>query len=233
MLTHIKTLLVTLSCTLTLLVLVLSVTGYEMLSGANDVLDERVSPNVKTRDLMGDLRFRSSEIQQFITDSCATGEEDGMVDAKKSLAIALNDLDAIKERRPDLDSPLNTLREHFTRQMELGNTMVKAYRQSTEEGNKIMKAPNGFDTVSDEIKSSVHMLFSDLQKIRDSALSDIDTTLERSMRLMQILGIVIIAVVLLGFWQLYSRVYGILGGEPEAAVLLAQRMADGDMTHDA
>ncbi len=200
-----------------------------MLRIANDALDDQVARSIKLRDAMGDVRFHVAQIQQFITDSAATGEDDGIEDARKHLNELNNNFNEIRRLDSSLASAVDALFDAAQDQFASGEEMVAAYHRSQADGNKVMKRADGFDALSDQVINDIEALFSKIQKDRDVALHTVDGRLESSLRITLFCGVVILILMALGGLYIQRRVQGIFGGDPEHAADVAKRMAEGYM----
>ena len=90
-------------------------------------------------------KYYTAQIQQFVTDSSATGEADGVEDAKACLGQALESLKVIEQFNDMLTGSIHDVAAHLHSLFDTGLLMVKAYNQSREAGNQVMKGNNGFD----------------------------------------------------------------------------------------
>ena len=211
------------------LIVILCMTAYFMLFVVNNVLDSDVSNATYLRDRMGDVRYFATQVQQFVTDSAATGEEDGLRDAHThhdNLIAALKDIEAVA---PHLGKELRHLSEAAREQMIVGEKMVTAYLESRVAGNAVMKAADGFDQRSQGVIEGVNQLFETVAKQRDQALVSIDDRLESSLRLIIMISLVAVGISIAGGVLIYRRIFAMMGGEPRAAANLARQLAEGNL----
>lgn len=96
---------------------------------------------------MTDARFHVVQVQQFLTDSSATGERDGLKDADEHFAALQKNLRAIAEFDARFQAEISKITDLAKAYHQTGSTMAEAYiSQGREAGNVLMKAPDtGFD----------------------------------------------------------------------------------------
>lgn len=215
-----------------LLVLLLGILLIGVVNRANNVLDEEIDPLTQARDGLAEVKYAVTEIQQFITDSAATGETDGVADAEKTHQHLLQVLDGVDKQQPELKSQTADIREKAAKLMAVGKTMAQAYQQGREQGNAVMKAADGFDVRSDQLKQSVDGLFNLLDKQREEANKRLDATLEMALKVIMPVVPLLILAAMGGGVYLYRQVYAVLGVEPSTAARLARKLADGDLNHE-
>ncbi|PTT47782.1 bacteriohemerythrin [Aeromonas sp. HMWF016] len=128
---------------------------------ATSVLDQRLSRQLAAMDeetahlnssqnLLQELRYHTTQIQQFLTDASLTGDDGSMSEARSHSDAAQALLPSLMEDKLDLQQLLQ-------QQMAVGQQMVTAYQQQgAEAGNRVMKADgSGFDAVSASIAEQV------------------------------------------------------------------------------
>ncbi|MBM0493387.1 bacteriohemerythrin [Aeromonas jandaei] len=128
---------------------------------ATSVLDQRLSRQLaamdeetahlnNTQNLLQELRYHTTQIQQFLTDASLTGDAGSMAEARSHSDAAQALLPGLAEEKLDLQQLLQ-------QQMAVGQQMVTAYQQQgAEAGNRVMKADgSGFDAVSASIADQV------------------------------------------------------------------------------
>lgn len=127
------------------------------------------------QDALQDLRYHTTQLQQFLTDASLTGDAGSLAEARHHADAAQALLPALKEERLDLQQLL-------PRQMAVGLEMVAAYQQQgLAAGNSIMKAEgDGFDVLSATIAKQIGEA---LQDHRQTLLSDRATRFELEARL--------------------------------------------------
>ncbi|MGL4603241.1 MAG: hypothetical protein ACRCU9_03755, partial [Iodobacter sp.] len=105
------------------------------------------------------IRYSIVQIQQYQTDSAATGENEGLNEAQKSLLAGVTALDQVEKLAPaDYAQDIQQLRNSLQQLHQTGLRMVTAYLQSREAGNAIMKAADGFDRQSSQAQSHIEKL---------------------------------------------------------------------------
>ncbi|MEM0556669.1 MULTISPECIES: bacteriohemerythrin [Aeromonas] len=113
-------------------------------------MDEETAHLNSTQNLLQELRYHTTQIQQFLTDASLTGDAGSMSEARSHSDAAQAILPGLAEEKLDLQQLLQ-------QQMAVGQQMVTAYQQQgTEAGNRVMKADgSGFDAVSASIADQV------------------------------------------------------------------------------
>ncbi|WP_413796269.1 bacteriohemerythrin [Aeromonas dhakensis] len=150
-----------------------------------------------------ELRYHTTQVQQFLTDAAVSGEMDSIGEAEQHAQAARQ----LLERLPQLQAPLTPL---LTRQLEIGKRMVDIYlKEGREAGNQLMKQPNeGFDALTDNIASQVAAVLEQQQqefKQREQDIRAQSQTLQRQ-DLLQ-LG-VSLTVILLMLLLIYRKTVG-------------------------
>lgn len=228
----IKTLLVLFSIFVGCLLLLLSGLSFYKVDSVNQIMDIDLQRTVKIKDSFADLKFNITEIQQFLTDSAATGEQDGVTDASKRLADARRDLSVIAQLEPHDADLTRDIDARVQRLFDTGRRMVNAYAQSREAGNAIMKGNDGFDQQSDGLKAQVDKLNLQVDASREGVLMKMDSILESFIHLLLPVTAIIFIAVLLGCWRLYREVIGTLGLEPIVVGQMAKDFAEGHLRVD-
>ncbi len=97
-----------------------------------------------------ELRYHTTQIQQFLTDASLTGDPEAINEANEHARLAKELLPQLKRNKIDLT-------ELIDRQLIVGQSMVKAYKeQGVDAGNQLMKQENnGFDALSAMIAEQV------------------------------------------------------------------------------
>ena len=215
-----------------LLVLCLSLTASFTIGSANRQLDGELARSIAARDAFAEAKYHLTEVQQYLTDSSATGEDDGVRDATESLAQARALLDKIKQHQPALAAATDAIAGAAQQQYTTGLKMVAAYKQGRAEGNAIMKAKGGFDEQSDAVKAGIARLNLQVEQNRSEALKALDGALENALHAIYPISALLVLASLFGSYYLYQRVFAILGVEPSTAARLTQHLAEGQLEHD-
>ncbi|MGL6627447.1 bacteriohemerythrin [Aeromonas jandaei] len=102
------------------------------------------------QNILQELRYHTTQIQQFLTDASLTGDDGSISEARSHSEAAQALLAGLAEEQLDLQQLLQ-------KQMAVGQQMVTAYQQQgAEAGNRVMKAEgSGFDAVSATIAAQV------------------------------------------------------------------------------
>ncbi|MBL0612460.1 bacteriohemerythrin [Aeromonas jandaei] len=146
-----------------------------------------------TQNTLQELRYHTTQIQQFLTDASLTGDESSMSEARNHAEAAKSLLPSLTDNKLDLQALLQ-------RQMEVGQQMVVAYqRQGAEAGNRIMKAEgNGFDVISSDIARQVgEELQTHTQKLAHSrqASLELQANFENQMVMLRLLtGVLVLGI---------------------------------------
>jgi len=113
-----------------------------------------------------DIRYHTVQIQQFLTDVAATGDNGGYDEAKKNLDASFTRLDALGKLLPESRAGLDKLRAEIVDAHQVGVRMAEAYAtQGREAGNAIMKAKDtGFDDRSAVLAKDLTRMVGDLQQ---------------------------------------------------------------------
>ncbi|MEV3836730.1 bacteriohemerythrin [Aeromonas dhakensis] len=142
-----------------------------------------------------ELRYHTTQVQQFLTDAAVSGEMDSIGEAEQHAQAARQ----LLERLPQLQVPLTPL---LTRQLEIGKRMVDIYlKEGREAGNQLMKQPNeGFDALTDNIASQVAAVLEQQQqgfKQREQDIRAQSQTLQRQDMLQLAVSLTVILLMLL------------------------------------
>ena len=122
----------------------------QRLSRQMAAMDEETAHLNSTQNLLQELRYHTTQIQQFLTDASLTGDAGSMAEARSHSDAAQALLPSLTEDKLDLQQLLQ-------QQMAVGQQMATAYQQQgAEAGNRVMKADgSGFDAVSASIAEQV------------------------------------------------------------------------------
>ncbi|MFQ2302283.1 bacteriohemerythrin [Aeromonas dhakensis] len=142
-----------------------------------------------------ELRYHTTQVQQFLTDAAVSGEMDSIGEDEQHAQAARQ----LLERLPQLQAPLTPL---LTRQLEIGKRMVDIYlKEGREAGNQLMKQPNeGFDALTDNIASQVAAVLEQQQqgfKQREQDIRAQSQTLQRQDMLQLAVSLTVILLMLL------------------------------------
>ncbi|MGL4604171.1 MAG: methyl-accepting chemotaxis protein [Iodobacter sp.] len=179
---------------------------------------------------LAEARFQMVQIQQFLTDSSATGENDGVEDGRKARDAAVAALVEVAKRSPKFAVEAQDLSKAAQVLFDTGLEMVKGYGVGKEEGNRIMKAAGGFDQQTEHAAAALDKLSQ--QILAESTLSS--NTIHESMNTTRLLlwglASLMLLITLLLALLLYKSVFSQLGIEPAQSKKFAATLAAGDMT---
>jgi signal transduction histidine kinase/ActR/RegA family two-component response regulator len=182
---------------------------------------------------MAELRFQSVQIQQYQTDSAATGELDGLVDARKAYDRAQQILLEVAALDQSLGAYTKDLAFQLQRLHQTGLTMVEAYRKSRAAGNVFMKAPDGFDAQTDAIVEKLGLLSARIEAIQAKAVSAQEMELTRSRKLVVILGLLLSLVSLTAGMWMYRRIFSAMAMQDQTLRSLQKILAELAGANDA
>jgi signal transduction histidine kinase len=214
---------IALSVCLIVWILVGSITSFNEIRSRSD-FEHHVTDRL-VNDL-AETRVEAIQVQQYITDSAATGENDGMVDAMKSLNHAQRLLAEVSELDPKLKADAQILATALTHLHETGLRMVEAYHQSQMSGNSIMKAPDGFDQQTDEIVRQLEQLRQRIEVLQVNAVDAQYTTIDHSIKVIVALGIILSLLSIGAGVVLYRQIFSALGARDQALNSLTQVLSE-------
>lgn len=214
---------IALSVCLIVWILVGSITSFNEIRARSDfehnVTDRMVNDLAETR-------VEAIQVQQYVTDSAATGENDGMVDALKSLNHAHNLLADVAELDEKLKDDAQILAAALTRLHETGLRMIEAYRHSQASGNVIMKAPDGFDQQTEEIVRQLEQLRQRIEVLQLNAVEAQYVTIDHSIKVIVTLGIILSLLSVGTGVILYRQIFSALGERDHALDSLTQVLSE-------
>ena len=179
------------------------------------------------------LRTRANvvQIQQFLTDVSATAEEGGYDEAKENLARAHKQLDVLAGLMPEHATEAAAIKASIDEFHAVGVTMAQAYIASGREaGNALMKEPEkGFDDRSVRLSSRLAELESLVRDAADQARGQSDRVSANARDFSLAIGLAIMALIIVGGRLAVNALLKQLGGEPQAAVDIAHRVAHNEL----
>jgi signal transduction histidine kinase/CheY-like chemotaxis protein len=161
-------------------------------------------------------RYEAVQIQQYITDSAATGEDDGLHDGALALQHAQQLLKSVGVLSADLGQDADRLSESLNRLHQTGLAMVAAYRNSRAAGNVIMKGPHGFDRQTEEVVGQLDQLRLRVEALQEQAVQSQYATISRATTWIIALGALLSVASLLAGALLYRLVFAAIGARFEA-----------------
>ncbi|WP_033135888.1 bacteriohemerythrin [Aeromonas finlandensis] len=158
-------------------------------------LPEALISSANRQITLQELRYHTTQVQQFLTDAAVSGEQDSISEAEQHAQAARQLLATL----PQLQSALTP---QLTRQLEVGKQMVDAYlKEGREAGNHLMKQPGeGFDAITDTIASQVEgALVQQQQQLmrQETAIEDQSNALQTQDLLLLVISLTIILLMLL------------------------------------
>lgn len=218
---------------ITLLLLILQ--GFAVALSMNKVLDNsRYEHQVAylSGEKMKDVRFHIVQIQQFLTDASATGERGGFDEAKAHDDLARQKLTELSKLSPQYGAAARQTQQTIDVFYQVGKDMAEAYiRDGRDAGNILMKAPTtGFDARAEALTQQLDNLQDQVERDMSVVSNETEHVIEQSQSLLIGSSAALIAIIVLGGWMQYRRVFGLLGGEPIEAMLHTRRIAAGDLS---
>jgi methyl-accepting chemotaxis protein len=176
-----------------------------------------------------DARFHVVQIQQYLTDAAAVGEEDFSAALKEKQA-ALAELDNLAAILPERQDSITRIKQRIDSLYTSGSLMATAYvRQGREAGNALMKGTNGFDMATEQITKELDALAATLHSEEEETERQHHLTLDRmSLSSIATSALALILILLSYFW-LYRVLMRMLGAEPAVAGDIAQHISQGDL----
>ena len=214
---------IALSVCLIVWILVGSITSFHEIRARSD-FEHQVTDRL-VNDL-AETRVEAIQVQQYITDSAATGENDGMEDALKSLNHAQRLLADVAGLDNKLKEDAQNLATALTHLHETGLRMVEAYRQSQASGNRIMKAPDGFDQQTEGIVRQLEQLRQRIEVLQANAVEAQYTTIDYSIKLIVALGVILSLLSIGAGVFLYRQIFSALGERDHALDSLTKVLSE-------
>ena len=214
---------IALSVCLIVWILVGSITSFNEIRARSD-FEHQVTDRL-VNDL-AETRVEAIQVQQYITDSAATGENDGMEDALKSLNHAHNLLADVATLDEKLKDDAQILAAALTHLHETGLHMIEAYRHSQASGNVIMKAPDGFDQQTEEIVRQLEQLRQRIEVLQVNAVEAQYVTIDHSVKVIVALGIILSLLSVGTGIVLYRQIFSALGERDQALDSLTKVLSE-------
>jgi methyl-accepting chemotaxis protein len=180
-----------------------------------------------------DVRYHVVQIQQFLTDASAVGEED-FHEAQAEQKGAHQQIGRLTRLVPEMQPALATADGAVDTLYGIGERMALAYiRQGRAAGNVIMKAPNdGFDAQSDALASQLEKFAAELEKKFQAASLMQRQTMDQMFWSSAGLGAIAILLVFASNLLLFRRMLSLLGAEPAYAAGVVHEIAAGNLSLD-
>lgn len=154
-----------------------------------------------------DARVYLVQIQQFLTDVAATGEEDAFSEAEESLAGVKNSLNKMIEVMPEHKQMAGKIALETQALYQLGRTMAMVYiKEGREAGNALMKRQgDGFDDTSARLSDLLKKMSAMLQSDYDAATQQAEEGLHDSASAITwsslAIALAVTVVMLLLYWR--------------------------------
>jgi methyl-accepting chemotaxis protein len=177
-----------------------------------------------------DVRYHVVQIQQFLTDASAVGEDD-YSEAQAERQAAHAELARLKDLLPEYRDGIAEAERAVERLYSVGERMANAYiRQGREAGNALMKAPGeGFDDASEALAGKLEQLAGQLEAQVKEAGSAQRQTMRGMFLVSAAFGALAVLLVFAGNLFVLRRLERLLGGEPAYAAQVARQVADGEL----
>jgi len=156
-----------------------------------------------------DIRYNIVQIQQFLTDVSATGDREPVVDAEKNMNEAIKTIRDIEEIVPEYKDQLETFIPEIKGLFATGKRMANTYiEKGKAEGNKLMKASNGFDAVSSQLADHADKMSTELAGLVESQKILIQESNEKNNTLSMGSSVLSLLIAVAIFFVLYQRIIG-------------------------
>lgn len=177
------------------------------------------------------FRYHVTQVQQFATDSSATGNEDSLREAKKHFQFGNEQLERIAAALPGEGENIKRIGDRFRELYETGGQMARVYiDQGREAGNVIMQAPGtGFDARATALVQEFEPLMSRLDTESVQLRTELGKTTSFGRIMIVLINAVVLVLVLGVMLALATRILKLLGGEPSSVVEAVNRIAEGDL----
>jgi|GEM_PF-3514956 len=176
------------------------------------------------------MQFMAVNVQQWLTDVSATGEEDGFAEAETAAAAFRRNLSAFrdlaaKERDTAMLSEIEAVSKDFEAMYDVGRRMAKAYiKDGREAGNALME---DFDARTEALDKRIHPLKEKQFQEADAHVAAMIADLGDDLILQYVLVGLSIGIGALAAWLVSRSILRQLGAEPDVVAALARDVADG------
>lgn len=177
------------------------------------------------------VRYHVVQIQQFLTDASAVGEND-YSDALEQQKNAHQELIRLIQIAPEMKDRIAAAEAEVDKLYTSGERMANTYFSSGREaGNAIMKAPgDGFDAASEILASRLDQLAMELEdKVKTASIEQAHNSVLMFYTSFGVAGLALFMVMVSNFW-LRRKIFSLLGGEPAYASEIAHAIAKGDLS---
>ena len=188
------------------------------------------SESLPLADEAARMQFETVNVQQFLTDVSATGEEGGFAEAEKSAAIfrqGVARFESLASRNGNTAqlAELKALSADFEAMYEQGVRMAKAYiKEGRAAGNVLM---TDFDARTEALAKRIDPLKDKQFKAAGQRMTEVVGDLTSDLRLQYILLALSLCIGIGTALTLSRNILNQLGAEPETVAALAREVADG------
>ncbi len=208
----------------------LSLVSNFVLSGQVASYNQRIELLSQANDDAHALLFHVSQIQQFLTDVSATGDEGGYKDAQEHFQAANKLLDELDRLQPQLKEAIADTRGKLQSFHDTGREMAATYAsKGRDAGNLIMQRPEtGFDAIADNLATGLDRLVKPTEAETAATRTLVDDKIQQLRWLSVLINLLSIAGFAYIFMRIGRRLTSYLGGEPSELHATARRIATGD-----
>jgi len=163
---------------------------------------------VAAMSALKEARFNTVQIQQFLTDVGATGDDGGYAEAKSNLDSAQQQLEEFKRLAPELAAFAEESQHNINALHTVGVKMAQTYvAQGRDAGNAIMKDPaDGLDVLSVRVATAFEKTTDDLNKTLAGKTGEVAAAIQKAQYWSVSLGLGCIALAALMIWLLDNRI---------------------------
>ena len=201
-----------------------------LMTGLKSRIDNEHVVNRELIRGLDELKLHVVQIQQYLTDAAATGENDGMDEGRQALAEAKSALKTIVAADSQYGGEVAELEQGAQRLFDTGVKMVAAYKQSQSAGNEFMKSTDGFDAQSDTLQEKIGKISARIVAQQAEAARTVDASIRLNLNLSVGLSVALALVVTALSFITYRRVLRIVGAEPEIGARLTEYLARGELS---
>ncbi|WP_300161341.1 methyl-accepting chemotaxis protein [Solidesulfovibrio sp.] len=216
------------------LVLAAMATGTLLLSASLDEVRRQATrihdETLPMADVAARMQFESVNVQQFLTDVSATGEEDGFGEAEKAARTfrqGATQFLEVARRRDDaaMRREIEAIAADFEAMYEVGLRMAKVYiKDGREAGNALME---DFDKRTEALSERINPLKEGQFAATGAQVTAVVEALASDLKLQYLLLAISLAIGATTAWLVSRGILRQLGAEPEAVAHLAREVAAG------
>jgi|GEM_PF-837839 len=173
-----------------------------------------------------DARFHAIQIQQFLTDAGATGDEDVIKEARQSYDASQQNLALLVAAAPEQKAAVDALRPAIDALWDVGVATAKAYiHQGRDAGNVLMKRPgDGLDDSAQAVSQRLDAITTGIEKQLEQSKQSVTVAVDDANRLIIGSTLAVALLIMALMVRLYLRVIPPIDRLTDAA----RKMADGD-----